>query len=661
MILQSGLPPYSYDVNLPLRADFPYSPTPIGPSGTLLEQAMFVIQAERRRFNTNPGDIHGGYYIYVHPDIPPSGPFEPKADGSTLANKLYPSVVTPNTVSGLRDQLYELMFNHAFDNQYSVSTQLTDWIRQCYPRSPSGYFPDPAEGGTRRGIWLRPLQGMQVTPDDLYEDVDLGPIDVDPHWLGGSGVFFDIDFGEVMWNPYPWFREQSTVNFHGGPNGDEWPIQATPLFPAFQTTTGSIIATNGRESDAQLILNDEDQHMSHVPSGKIRMDGYVLREQTDFLLAPSFDDFTNTTQFSNFEGGIRVFQGRYIDTARIFLTPSVQASGVYRICARNRKANYPSTIVESGIISQWPPADVKYPRSSQGYHVFNDCIWVTDVGANNSGTSIEASGLTVLSPWTGTRLWLRYASVLNSTTRQRWGANVGLERKTANTIQRLQASGSPPFTDTYNVGLYTYNDLLTFSSISDIVLTGAGAGTDQTDTVRDMMYNGTNYYILSTRSTTTQGFIHEIDGGTLAENSKNGFPTASGANVRCDGIGFGNSKKLIFSLRGFGITDEDRLVAQFELSPPSPVQILNPKPINLPWSTSNPTSIKDIIQVTSSTHLTPGTYALVMREIGLTSRQLWLFRIEEGLLQWDVLGSYLITSDPGQQATHRQILYKAID
>lgn len=456
MVLQSGNAPYDYSVGDPLRTVNPYNSNyMVGGSGIFLEQAQFVITAEVRKFNFGVGpDFLPDFFVYVNPVIAPSGPYEPKTNGSTLGNLLNPGNMTIiNHILDTRAALDLLFDMYAVEGECTADEHRLDWLNQIAPEL-------PLPSGYRR------------RDPDITEYPFLATTDV--HTLGGSGVLFDLDFAEVMFNPYPFFANNV---FRDIQDAGTFRIVNGPAWPGFQRTDGSLISLNGREPGTTEGISSEFD-FSHIASNEVRLDGYVFLPETDYLIGHGLRNFVIDGNFTYVSSDTRaIFNGDLLPTTRVFASTQALASGIYKLCARNRKAAVPFTTVVSGIVSQWPPSGQAYPaigdlplqhafdvltpfniRSvwynnqeyEHGYQVFDDSFWIID----HADGDRAPSGLAVASPFTGHAFWLRFADLTRSTgsgvfggfigSAGSWGEHVGLEKvdDVIYRVQRLQAPGS---------------------------------------------------------------------------------------------------------------------------------------------------------------------------------------------------------------------------
>jgi hypothetical protein len=467
-----------------------------------------------------------------------------------------------------------------------------------------------------------------------------------------------------MWNPYPYIRDDFATDFHN-PNDGQWFVWASPIFPRFQKTDGGLVSVSQRDKDAyELILNQDDTLLTPTESGVVRLDGYVLHPTTDYRLGLGQFGFSATDDFTHTAQSTRNFLSDTIPTSRAFLTPKTQSSGVYRVLARNRKVNIPSTTLESGVISQWPKAE---DAAEIGYEVFDDAIWVTDEGRQTTTTSTVASGLSVVSPFTADVLWLRHAeNPIGSLFPHSdfWGRSVGLERRSSTRVERLEASGSPPFRNFWNPRMFRWDDELDLISTTALTLSAPGIGTDQTETTIDMTFNGTNYYFLGRRSN-GRGVIWTLD-SALIELFRNGFPGSSGTTPRFQGVGsLADGRRLGFALAGWSssvIPTPQRTILEFFTDATNGLTFGIPKILQNSWGNSGFTRVHDIIEVTSSTHLPDGVWALVIHQTsGGGARRLYLMHIFETSSTWEVKAEILLISSAGSTNAHRQIMYNDIN
>ena len=477
--LASGNPPYTYATRVPIRSD-KNNPS-IGLSGILIEQAQFVLTAERRKLNDLAFTSYGleGFAVYVNPSIIPSGPYEPKADGSTLSNFLNPGgYIFLDHIEETRvafDNLCTIMGN---DCGHGSGGFKHDWLINTYPGNPN--------------------LSSTVNPNYTHSMPSMSGanLSTDGQTLGSSGVLYDCDIGEIMYNPYPHIRQVRLRDLFGiDIAADSQFIETVPFWPAFQTTAGSVISLNGREIDSP-----PDVTYGHIGSGYVRLDGYVLHSNTDYrlntLITPLLNGFSSTDDFTHQVEGARGFDflGSVVGKARVFLSPHVQISGVYRFLARNRRTNFPQTAVESGIISIWPKANESYPLAgnesqapqNEAYQVFNDALWIQ-----------IPSGLMILSPWTGKRMWVRLVDQTRSPTPPNfaWRQMRGLERVGVNTIYKAflrNVSGPTQVFAVFN----QYNDNL--DRFGETVTSSIDSSTA---IISDMFYDGTDFWIFDSGAT----------------------------------------------------------------------------------------------------------------------------------------------------------------
>lgn len=450
MVVASGQMPYEYDAPLPIRAlpnAWPGIGTPnIATSGDTVEQAMFVYNAELRKWNITQLDLLT-YQAYWHPDVASSG-FEPKADGETLTGLVGPTatVLAVDNIEQMRQSLNTFLFDvYSDDSAYGQQDFLSAWLKTAYPESPSGdlriiaIIPNVIYSFGGR-TYLRPA-AEHITGGDF--------IDTDIHWLGGSGVLFDIDCGEVIFQPFPF--PIANRYFTGG-NGDHR-FNFSPITPVIQTTLGAIPSLEVARYESDIVNGSfrANTNFAALGSGKVQIDGYVLLDSTTIELVKGNDNNFEATvgftdDYTNHIQGLREVRGgagQNDPSARCYRTPTAQSSGLYRLLTHNQKVNVPQTAIPSGFVSVWPQGGVILasdgtlrqtnridgqqleeasdgtmilnPSESVGVHVMDDAIWVTSVNAFESSGNLNTRGLFVLSPHNGDLVWYRPADLTVAT------------------------------------------------------------------------------------------------------------------------------------------------------------------------------------------------------------------------------------------------------
>jgi len=440
MVVASGQLPYHYDGELPVRqrrGGWPGLEVPnIGPSGDMFEQGMFVLNAELRKW-----DFHSlsnlTYQAYSCPNVASSG-FEPKANGQTFQGHVgRQPLLTINNLQQMRDNLEVFLFGqYEIDSDYDASDFLYSWLTSAYPASPSGYPQFFYDWDFNFGVefpatWLRPVL-EDVTNGNFVTDTDL-------HWLGGSGVLFDIDYGEVLFNPFPFPRE----TFHFSPASNNILFSFGPIYPLLQTSAGIIPSIDAAryQTDIDIGTFKTQTNFNAIQSGYLQMDGYMLLPGTLFRLTTGndsnyFGTLSSTTDFNFFVSGQRAVAdgaGYNDGTARVYIEAIPQNSGMYRVNTTNPKSVIPFTSIPSGYVSFWPNGDTFSgifssnrmldrsvsitsdgglkldPRESTGFHVLDDAFWIAGPNASALSGTFITKGLTVMSPYNGEMIWYRPA------------------------------------------------------------------------------------------------------------------------------------------------------------------------------------------------------------------------------------------------------------
>lgn len=683
MTLASGTIPYSYDYGQgPFHVPDPYSSDfPIGPSGILLEQAQFVITAELRKWKKADG-LQGSHTLpefdwFNNSNIAPSIRYEPRANGTNLGNAEGSGCLNfLDHIQQTRNALFTLFFNEL--NGDTNDDYFIAWLSALYPNNPSG----------RNGNYSRRLPSQTGVVN--YTSLDV---------LGGSGILFDVDFGELMFNPFPHI---STFNLDNAHINDPYEIQTGPLFPCFQKTDGTLVPLTGREPD-DINNTFKSYHTLPIGSGTIMINGYCLQAGTKYYLGNNANNFDVTGGGAFTHSALSIRQagnGGNIPTTRSYITPSAQPSGLYRVATINKRSDFPNTTISSGLVSFWPPLTT-YP-TSQGYHVFDDALWITDQKIGNtlaSNTTIGnglASGLSMLSPWTFTDMWIRYADLTkfdclpdagSTITYRNWPSGDFLVRTGANNIYRFHETIQRPITSTSGqLRLARYNDKLDY--LTDITSTSDAAteigGFDNqfplggnTNLIGDTWYDPTTSEHWVSNAINTGSDMWKFDNNFKYIN-KYIFNLPSGIfNAR--GVFIGGQHFLYNGefgptgathIKGSGIypvhiVAEGTAPYNSTTTPPQGgeayISLPEGKNINgAPFvGTMTSAEIIHIIEVASSTHLTPGVYALI-RWVGPSTGaigKLYLIKIEEKTTEWEVKFAILLENLTVSPFKRRYLLY----
>jgi hypothetical protein len=743
MVVTSGALPYEYDFALPVTG-------PVGQSGTILEQGMFVLFAEMRKFGTEPLDSHG-FNVYRHPDVPPSG-FEPKGDGSTLGGDVGgPALVTINNLLEMREALsdgIDALFDlYADDSAYTGSNELL--FREAYFTTS---YPGEQGSGYVQGIQVNPFILATIGGDfqrPRLEDIDGGDrlTDTNLHWLGGSGVFFDLDVGEVVIQPMPFHR--AFRKFNSGYSNPRF--NHCPYYPMFQTTAGSLITLTGRErvTPNQNGFWAQNTNFEAIASGKVQVDGYAMLPETELRFISNnrnasnyFDSISSASDMTYFAAGqrqVRPPAGMNDSSARTYWTPQVQASGYYSILAVTPRSSQPLMGAESGITSIWPPIDYRLTLAnrnlqqsqnasgtlktpgfglSQGYQVFDDCIWLSTRGnVELSGvTNSPARGLHPISPIDGALMWFRPADLTIATTGNRpstsftapgvpagtpgnFEVHLGMEDVGGQIIRLSRAfnettspapGGLPELQYDYTIYFQTYNrPSLTRTSETSVSWTFI-EGTAPSDPngfafsdMGSMFYDGSDYWIGGSNTR-----LVKVTGGL----SFDGYYDIASGGTFYTGRAFVNGEYLYWSSNAGTVVSDPLLTDvnmanfsqgsgigkwQINSNPPDITQDagqyahVSAKPIRGEDLLGAPTSalIHDIIDVTGATHVDNGIWALVgLRFGGASNDRLWLLKLEETATQYNVteaidldhtVGASFGSSRPSDYPYH--IIYHSVD
>ena len=689
MVMQSGVVPYEYAHR---GRRFESKPIPLGLSGILLEQAQFAITAEIRKWTGDDHDLQP-FHVYTHMEVVPSGPYEPKAIGTTLDNAINPgAAIFIDNILECRLALNTLLAFYEADTNLGTYQYRAAWLQALFPESTSGFISGFDEQAFFDGVghWRHRMPSESGIIDYVSDEV-----------LGSSGVLYDIDFAEVMFNPAPHIVGLGFDDAHGRrTNGtvDTFSVQEYPLFPAFQRLNGSIVGLTGREP-----TNLSTYNTSHVASGTVRLYGYMLKPQTQLMLSKQ-RIFDGVVDFTVVAEGIRAPYNPNVPTTVLFITPTTQGSGVYRIGAANRFVDFPNATIESGVFSQWPtmqlywssdhPTNSTTTTANGGYHIFNDCIWMTDVADTSSfgGPNFGyPSGLAILSPYTGHRMWVRYADMTPYTVDRllgalrdfNWGGSRGLERVSSNNIYRtsplIQRPTSPAS------GQFTfarYDDMLDFVTLFTTTSSSPNADNlvplgGDTAAVHDFWFNGSNYFIAAGQFVGFDMWKFDSSFHYVTKyifNRPSGIHNARGAYVAGKdvlfhgildngGVNFATSGIFPINFITDGSDPFDNsanlgVVGEAEISYGTVKYINGQSKLGVAQSAE----IMDLFEVTSATHVVPGVYAIVRFKLNTSpfdGGDLYLLRIEEVANSWEIRSLTRLETSVGSFMSRRELLYMA--
>lgn len=613
MIATSGQIPYDFEVP---RMPFKICPDEqIGFSGILFEQAMWALRAERNRYVVGSADpiFHKYRHVSGIKEV-----IQPNPSGLNLHRKGDPAASTfIDYIIEMRNALSGLFPLIAGDSDYSTTQVDDDYFEQLYP--------------TLEGAVVHKTFNNVILPGP-------GQILTAGHrLLGGSGCIYDFDLGEVLYQPYPHIAEYFQADAHNQNDPlllDQFAIVASPLFPMFQNTGGLPVATNAR--DNIYAHNANAVSYVHVQSGVIRVDGDPLPTGVTLLRGEPWVSFGNY-----FEAGNRSIGGNlFTHLSRAFFDPTTATSGIYRIAARFDKSVFPKRGIASGIISQWPREsnynDIGRNPSTlshlQGYHVFDDAIWITDngVGPFFPLTDNPPSGLAVTSPLNGDTLWVRFADRTKNTggNNQEWPAMRGLERTGSNSLVRSEGAGVSDGAGNTTMTFTVFSNLLDKSSETTSPSFNIGPG--NSISVVDMFYDGTSYFVLDSNTSgddiyefdSSFNFVESFEAGGLHPLQDMARNIQRAAYIKGAYYHFGTSGALhqFVMNTGAGTTNN----------------VGNTRPIDVSAFSSiigTVEEIQDFLDVSGGTHVNDGCWFLIRN----TSDVAFLVRVEENPPDFDVV------------------------
>jgi hypothetical protein len=282
-----------------------------------------------------------------------------------------------------------------------------------------------------------------------------------------------------------------------------------------------------------------------------------------------------------------------------------------------------------------------------------------DFGYNS--TAGKPSGLALLSPWTGHKMWVRFADMTPglSTSNENWSSYIGLEKTAPNIIYRIfdspvtslaATSGKVAFQH-YNDDLDYLTEILTMSTVTaqndEFPLGGS------VTSFSDMFYDGTYYWVFNLnvagydawKFSNTFDFVEKYTFNNPSGISQTRAAYVNGKHRIYYGfIGTGPTVSLTTSgIWDYECTDSGAPAGGVAGSCTLGTQkMINAAPaIGL----QDEAHILDLFEVTGSTHVVPGVYALILFRVG--GYHLYLMRLEETATTWEVAAhSLLITNVP---------------
>ncbi len=665
MILQSGIVPYGYDLQLPFLGE-----CPSGLPGILIEKAMWVAVAEKRRLlNDDLSDVDlAQFSLFTHGDgtNDPLGfvenDIEPTPGADIFDSRLSPSgaifALPLDYIVDLRRYLTSQVFNK-YDTDYSNHFVEADFLNNFYPGS-SGQVAanDPAQNLNAHS---RQEQSLPFALSFPFPSIPAFVFTTDINTLGGSGILFDRDFGETIFNPYPntgSTKRSFLINTNGiADSRGRAQFLTAPFFPMFQKTNGSLVTPNSRDLSSGYVLafNPDEVDISEVNSGRVKLNGDLLFSDTEYKIGTQ--DITTETydtdfvdHFSFVSSSDRVIAGtKRVDSTRVFLTPSAKAAGVYRTSVVNRKSDFPNAGIESGVISSWPRPSGLFPikesntqQLNNGYEVFDECFWFN-----------EGSGLAAVSPFTGRAMWVRSSEqtvMANATGTHTWREDMVGLKLIGNIIYK--ASDITNTTGDRSMVLGRWNSE-TLDFVDDI----AGNTTASSQTITDFDYDGSIFYLIDNSFSNNEIFLFDNTFTFLRSYE------ATGQDFE---------KTKIFAI-------DNSILCKRINNLNTPADLV---PVGFPTGTSTPTlgtfksitnfmgpairDVYDMEEVTTATQINNGVWAAV-NVSGITSgssgalNNIGVVRIEEMPTEWIVREMYIVENFNFEQQRNINMIFKSIN
>lgn len=465
MTLESGQLILDYVSKRPFRIS---SYEVVGISGRMVEDAMWGLLKEYRKVTTTDlGLFSPSFTVYAKQGT--SFTFEPTTSGYFLETSGESSYT--DYINDMRQYLGDpnvgtpSIFSHmANDCDYTHAEIKDSYHKAYFGNTPSGKITGIGNSIYNSGDFNYPFynsDGIPPTGDGLF----LG-------YLGSSGSLLDLDFDEVLYQPYPRLAKlrQSGIAISTTTFNNRRII--SPLYPQFCKTDLSLIHTTTTDNTykfntlngipASSIDNYGDQ--SHIQSGFLRVCGDTIEPINTSLR------IVNTDKSLIWQGsGLRrispVFNPKYqpllesgqVPGSRGFFGPSggTISEGLYKVALVH-------TSLPSGNISIWPPlinsSGIVY--TTLGGYKSIACLNIT----NNILCAASNSGLTIYSPLNGMPLWTRLPvpNINNDTKWKLTGESTTIVPtifKNDNFIRNVHAVSHPVQTAAWAIKKYTFADL----------------------------------------------------------------------------------------------------------------------------------------------------------------------------------------------------------
>ena len=652
MVLQSGVRPYCFDYPMPYNI----GNDPSGQIGFLIEQAMWVAVAEKRRLtpDDDPDIDSFKLVLYEPPGLNATFQnFEPTPEGSIFGtpmgefDPLWAAVLDyiVDTRNALRSMFGE------FDSEYDTDEIEADFLNNWYPGSSGQVFLLSPEN-TVSGPHAR--EEIQLDVEFVFPTIEEVPTEVcslDINSLGGSGVLFDRDYGELIYNPYPWVAETRLGSVADGIGFDSdfrerASVVMKPIYPMFQKTNGSLITVNSREAIGVAGWTPSTPwSIDQLALGRVRIDGDNFTADTEFLISQEdLRDVVETTDMtfvSHFSAPDSVVsrprnydqENQIVDSGSAFCSPSAKSEGLYRIAAVNRFTNFPNTTIESGLISTYPQPssllgfnyrDSDTQQFNEGYEVFDEGFWIN-----------EGSGLALISPLTGRAMYTRLADHFGAA-RGVNGNPTGIAGGWQRGHGMLVVGGSVYKTESTSSSVGTFRiaafDEETLDYQNNLEHTFVSSGPS---TVTDLEHDGTDFWVMD--SSASAGEIYQFDGSTFAFIHQ---WEATSIPFSKDKLFWIPSMSQFFVKTGGASSPQELIPITFPPPPTSIPTTGTAKPITN-FLGGAIRDVYDIIEVNGATTIDDGIYALcnvsgvIGGGVGYTS-DVVICRIEEGASEWFV-------------------------
>lgn len=609
--------PYQYSIHrYPFRLQ---SNENVGFSGLLFEETMYALyhefrRVERQRLIEQPdgsfvSQAVPAFKLYRRPNCQ-AVDFTPTENinlGRTLSQS--GEYVFSDYIEDMRFELEKIFDGHNRDTDLPSGELKKLYLQNMFGDTPSGAVGD-------------------YNHNFNSEVSGCSPVGFNNEFLGTRGTLYDIDFAEVMFQPF--IRMSRKVVGSTGAGGFDGRIVSNPIFPAFAHTDGSLITTNSREDsfggvnprfiegEELTAYSDNDTRYfpdyRHVTSGYIEVNGDMFLPGTQYFL-------DNTEMFPAASGSrdVTLFSTVKSDFSNVFLdNVPAKGSGIYDFSVKNENINLQP--ISSGISS----------TSSGVFYYFDKAIWVRRLP--------DVENFAIYEPFELNRVWHKLRNtdsnffLANGYDSSQGGA-VFLQGFEKNGTTEYIFGGNSSQAHPNHVLFFRYDKQINFVA-SGTIATGRN---DEVLGVTDIFQFGSDFIVPATslNAAADRGYhritlpntyvqVYRFDNISDVESPK-GIEINNSSQATPSGFFWGWEPGSSGLIKQFLGGDRARTFEPFKFIKIGDGFDLLP---------NTGFGVHDIREISNVDGLQNGVWALIKRTGG--NNDAWLFRIEEGADFWDV-------------------------